>query len=170
LIKTIPRHLIELKNQPRTNQNLSNKSLNNKIILSNMSEEKQQSKDSSTSHTPVRLSYRNLIAHDSAPSSVTISEINRVDELIELSGKDRNNILWPEVRQLVDDNYRPAFTKSVKFYFLALKFLGSFIIIALITIGILAFFEKTIPQGLIAIGSASIGVFTGIFSVTGLKN
>jgi len=119
--------------------------------------------------SPIGPTYDNLRISGSAPTGSTISEINRVENLLRFEGKNPDDTTLTEAKEVTEKYIVPAFMEDQTFYRWAIVLLGIFIILTISGICILAYSGKTIPEGLIAIGSASIGAFAGIFSTTGLK-
>jgi hypothetical protein len=113
--------------------------------------------------------YDNFLVSSSAPTGSTISEITRVEELLRLEGKDPKTTTITEAKEVAEKYVVPAYIEDRIFYRWALLLLGIFVTLTILGICGLAYSGKTIPEGLIAIGSASIGAFVGIFSTTGLK-
>jgi hypothetical protein len=126
--------------------------------------------DSQIKWTPLSAStYDNLRISGSAPTGSTISEINRVENLLRLEGRDPETTTVTEAKEVANRYAIPAFIEDKIFYRWALLLLGIFVTLTILGICGLAYSGKIIPEGLIAIGSASIGAFVGIFSTTGIK-
>ena len=118
---------------------------------------------------PIGPTYDNLRISGSAPTGSTISEINRVENILRLEGRDPETTTVTEAKEVTEKYIVPAFMEDKTFYRWALLLLGIFVTLTILGICGLAYSGKTIPEGLIAIGSASIGAFAGIFSTAGLK-
>ena len=95
-------------------------------------------------------------------TGTTVSEVHKIESLLRSVGKDPSTTSLGEAREIVQLLENARCHKEKKFYTRVLVVLGIFVIAAVAGMVILAFFGKAIPDGLIALGSAALGLFAGI--------
>ena len=99
----------------------------------------------------------------------TVTEFNKVRNFLESRGEDPNTVSVSDALKEFEKTAIPAYIEDKMFYRSALQILGIVIVLTLIGIIGLAATGKTIPEGLIAIGSTAVGVFAGLFATNNLK-
>ena len=108
------------------------------------------------------------ISNDSSGTARTItpgtsgSEVQKIEDALRSVGKDPNTTSLSEAREIARllDNAKSHGDK--KFYKQVMIVLGIFVIASVVGMVILALSGKAIPDGLIALGSAALGLFAGI--------
>lgn len=111
-----------------------------------------------------------LLNYDDNPvTASTVTEVNKLRNFLLLKGEDPDTVSVSDALKEVERTAIPAYIEDKMFYRWALQILGIVIVLTLIGIIGLAATGKTIPDGLIAIGSTAVGVFAGLFATNNLK-
>jgi hypothetical protein len=69
-----------------------------------------------------------------------------------------------DARILLEKDYFPAYWKDSAFFRLVVLFAGWALLLSIAGMLILATFDKTIPDGVVAVSSGLVGLLTGIFA------
>ena len=98
------------------------------------------------------------------------SEVQKIEVALRSVGKDPNTTSLSEAREIARLLESAKFHDEKKFYKQVLIILGIFVIAAVVGMVILALSGKAIPDGLIALGSAALGLFAGILVASSRDN
>jgi hypothetical protein len=108
-------------------------------------------------------------APEEAPSArgrnifgAAVSEVQRVEDLLRYLGKDPDLITLSEAKEIAHILSYSSHRDERNFYRWFFAILGIFVVVAIISMAILALNGKTIPDGLIVIGSVAMGLFAGV--------
>lgn len=118
--------------------------------------------DDEPERRPDLLSTNPAIASRTMVTGSTVSEVRKIENALRSVGKDPDTTSFTEAREIVRLLESSSQYNDRKFYRQVLIVLGIFVIGSLIGMIVLALSEKAIPGSLIALGSASIGMFAGI--------
>lgn len=117
-----------------------------------------------------------IISKDSTGSArtiatgTTISEVQKIENALSAVGKDPNTTSLSEAREIARLLESAQYHDEKKFYKLVLIVLGIFVFASIAGMVILAFSGKVIPDALIALGSAALGLFAGILVASSRDN
>ena len=103
-------------------------------------------------------------------TGTTISEVQKIENALRSVGKDPNTTSLSEAREIARLLESAKHHDEKKFHTRVLIVLGIFVIAAVVGMVILALYGKAIPDGLLALGSAALGLFAGILVVSSQDN
>jgi hypothetical protein len=91
-----------------------------------------------------------------------VSEVQQVEDLLRYMGKDPGNVTLSEAKEIAHILSYSSHHADRNFYRWFFAILGIFVVVAIISMVILALNGKTIPDSLIVIGSVALGLFAGV--------
>ncbi len=120
-----------------------------------------------TSTSPVSPPEEAPSHHDRNISGATVSEVQRIEDFLRSMGKDPGKTSLSEAKEIAHYlSYSPHHDDR-NFYRWFFVVLGIFVVVAVIGMVILTLYGKTIPDGLIVIGSVALGLFAGVLATSG---
>lgn len=102
-------------------------------------------------------------------TGATATEVGNLERYLTKIGRDPNEVTVAEGKKIAEQNKGPAYVQDKWFYRGALLSLLAIVLFTIIGVCWVIGSGKTAPDGLIAIGSAAVGVFAGIFTTSSQK-
>ncbi|MDD1701824.1 MAG: hypothetical protein LUQ31_02440 [Methanoregula sp.] len=100
----------------------------------------------------------------------TVYEVQRIEDLLRSVGKDPATTPLSEAKEIARILSCSAQTKDRNFYRWIFIILGIFVVATIIGTVILSLLDKPIPEGIVVIGSVSLGLFAGILVMSGRED
>jgi hypothetical protein len=102
-------------------------------------------------------------------TGATAAEVGNISRYLTTLGRNPDEVTVTEAQKIAEENAGPAYIQDKWFYRGALLSLLSIVLFTIIGVCWIVIDNKTAPDGLIAIGSAAVGAFAGIFTTSSQK-